>query len=207
MTQPGRRKRAVIRVSVLVATILAAAACASPTPTIRAPSLPSPSRITHVPAPSDPWTALRREMNGLPSADPGDCPTLEGRVLSVKFAPGVGRGPVYAITPSRAQFAVDPTIRNGDGLFPLKVLWVAEPGFAQAVLVRGKATANDERIMFSGPFGDELRLDWAKTRAPTGEWLESPSYTLVPGSGCYFWQLDYSDGSDVIPFAVSILSP
>jgi len=168
-------------------------------PLVEEPSTQAPTNTTIGTPPPDDWGDLRRP---LPVAGNGQsCAVATGRHLSDKFAPGFGDGPAYAVGGERASFVFDPGARDDRGWFPVKVLWVADARYAGCVLVRGFSVEDGTRIHFSGPFSDELRIDWR--RATPEDWREWASYTWVPGPGCFSWQVDTADGSDVITFEVN----
>lgn len=167
-------------------------------PVVQKPSSEAPTNTTIGNSPTDHWGDLRRPLAVVGNGQP--CDVATGRHLSDKFAPGFGNGPAYAVGGDRASFVDDPTARDDRGRFPVKVLWVADGRFAGLVLVRGFAVEDGTRIQFSGPALDELRIDWRGSASE--DWREWASATFVTGPGCYSWQVDTADGSDVITFEV-----
>ena len=91
------------------------------------------------------------------------------------------------------------------GLFPLKILWVAAPQYAGPALVRARRLDGPGIVRFAQGDAapqDELQLlDSAVT--PTDGWRQWPSYTLVPGPGCYAYQVDGADFSYAIVLLVT----
>jgi hypothetical protein len=178
--------------TVIGAALLAAGCVVRPAPgPDRSLSPTLDAAATRVP---DAWEYLRRPMLAF---RPPPCEPASARTLSDKFAPGAGGGPVYAVGSVDGVFAISHWKENG--LFGIKVLWVAPPSFVGRVLVRGSGS-DGVRVRFN--FSQELdsRIEWR--RPSDGEWRESPSSVWVPGPGCYQWQVDFDAGTRLIVFEV-----
>jgi len=151
----------------------------------------------------------------LPALSAGDrCPISQPRQLSSAFAPGLGTGPAYpvGIPNGVLRFEYPPTATNtpfGDSDWGgQKVLWVVDPSYHGAVLIRGGRLDGTEALRF-GPDRDPAR----QLRLPpepgnmTGGWLNHPSYTRLRAAGCYGYQIDGSSFSKVIVFRAVIAPP
>lgn len=143
----------------------------------------------------------------IPTITAAECPVASARRVSPDFGPALGDGPVYPIFGT-----TDGVLRYGYGderggfqgeWGGEKVLWVAPPGFAGPVLVRGRQLDGPNEVRFGGgldPPG-ELFLDddLAVAPSPSG-WTNWPSYTRVRAPGCYAYQIDTAEGTAVIVF-------
>jgi hypothetical protein len=145
-------------------------------------------------------TSLRRGLH-LPSLGAGGACPVSAVAASAGYAgPAVGSGPVYAAQPS--PLPITSFINSAwDGA---RVTWVASPSYTGPVLIRGG------KVSSSGPIGfgeghvpdDELQLLTASTKSsgePPGarEW---PSFTRMRSAGCYAYQVDGTNFSEVIVF-------
>ncbi|MGH2914070.1 MAG: hypothetical protein ACRDMX_03695 [Solirubrobacteraceae bacterium] len=85
-----------------------------------------------------------------------------------------------------------------------KVTWTATPAYAGPILIRGRMLGGGGAVGFGGdvtPY-DELQLLDAGRNAPGvarggRAWL---TYTRFPGPGCYVYQVDGTDFSEVLVF-------
>jgi len=156
--------------------------------------------------------ALKRRLR-LPTVQAGrPCPASAGVSVNNSFFVGValGRGPVHPIP------AADGDLRHGvvvlsshtgrPGWLAFKTLWFSEPSYQGPFVIRAK------RLDGSGPvaFGETPTL--APLVVPAGETLNSgagyrtaPGGTWVKTPGCYGWQIDGLNFSNVI--VVNALRP
>jgi hypothetical protein len=114
--------------------------------------------------------------------------------------PALGKGPVYAA--QQTPLAV--TSFTGSAWSGSRVTWVAAPTYTGPVLIRGGEVGGPGAVGFGEGHVpvDELQLLTAagtSSGEPSGarEW---PSFTRVRSSGCYAYQVDGSDFSEVITF-------
>jgi hypothetical protein len=78
------------------------------------------------------------------------------------------------------------------------VIWTA-PGYSGPILIRGRELGGPHAVGFGEghtPY-DELQLMGPAMGAPGGQW---PSFIRVRGPGCYAYQLDGENFSEVIVF-------
>jgi hypothetical protein len=139
------------------------------------------------------------------------CPISRSHQLSAAFAPGLGDGPAYPVGISHGvlRFEYPPTSKDtvfgGSDWGGQKVLWVVDPSYHGAVLIRGGRLDGTESMRF-GPGRDparELRLP-LEQRNMTGGWANYPSYTRLRAAGCYGYQIDGTSFSKVIVFRAVI---
>jgi hypothetical protein len=125
----------------------------------------------------------------------------------VPIGKGAGRGPVYAgpyAPPSAFAVALPPTRDQldfaGSAWGGEKVLWHAAPAYRGPVLIRGRRLDGEEIVRFQGGVDplDELSFP----ALPGTGWREWPTYTRVIAAGCYAWQVDGIDFTDLIVFKV-----
>lgn len=142
--------------------------------------------------------SLRRALH-LPSGG-GACP-VSGVASSASYAgPAIGKGPVYAAQVS--PFAITPFINSAwkGG----RVTWVAAPSYTGPVLIRGAQVGGAGAVGFGEGHVpvDELQLLTASGSSPgepagAREW---PSFTRVRSPGCYAYQVDGTNFSEVVVF-------
>ncbi len=170
--------------------------------------IPAPlpySAATAVPLPfanaatsEETWARLRRPLT-LPSVAAGDaCPVSTSRSVSPTFGLAAGDGPVYAVGLGNG------TITRGPIGF-YKTLWVAHRSYTGPILIRGQSLYGNATLMFQegvpGTSEQELRLaEGPAYLVGTEDWRDWASETLIPGPGCYAFQVDGDTFSEVITF-------
>lgn len=147
-------------------------------------------------------SSLRRPLH-LPSLGAnGACPA-SGTASAASYAgPAVGSGPVYVAQTSPLTV----TAFIGSAWNGARVTWVAAPSYTGPVLIRGGELGGAGSVGFGEGHVpvDELQLLTAATSSPgepsgAREW---PSFTRVRTPGCYAYQVDGTNFSDVIVFSV-----
>lgn len=191
------------RIGILVVTATLVAGCtASPRP------IPQPTPATS----ADEIAALLARPTKLPSVAPGAaCPVSRPRPLAPTEDAFLTN--VYstgALFPSSGYLGDDTTLRLGDrtpapdGLYEHKVIWAAAEGGYE-----GPAVVRVGRLDGSGSGRVRLYYDSAASRGDAvvfdvgpgrRDW---PSGTFVSGPGCYAYQIDGRDYSEMIVFAVA----
>jgi hypothetical protein len=85
------------------------------------------------------------------------------------------------------------------------VLWVVDPSYHGAVLIRGQQLGGTESVRFGvGRVpAQQLRLPLEQSNT-TGGWANYPSYTRLRAAGCYGYQIDGTSFSKVIVFRAVI---
>jgi hypothetical protein len=140
----------------------------------------------------------------LPRLAAGDaCPRSSGRQVSSAFGTAFGDGPVYPVFGS-SDALIEPVAI--DGPFRSKVLWVGSSTYQGPALIRGAQLDGSGVVEFAtegSASTSDLRLLVAGATSEGEEpgWREWPSYTVVPGSGCYAYQVDGTTFGLVIVFA------
>jgi hypothetical protein len=174
-------------------------------PVSPAPTQPDVSRASRSDrsSPAIDWTMLARPLQ-LPRLAAGDaCPRSSGRQVSSAFGTAFGDGPVYPVFGS-SDALIEPVAI--DGPFRSKVLWVGSSSYQGPALIRGAQLDGSGVVEFAtegSASTSDLRLLVAGATSEGEEpgWREWPSYTVVPGSGCYAYQVDGTTFGLVIVFA------
>jgi hypothetical protein len=149
--------------------------------------------------------SLRRPLH-FPSLSPrAGCPLSPAASAAGYAGPALGTGPVYVAQGS----LLDVTPFVGSAWRGAAVTWVAAPSYTGPVLIRGAQLTGPPLPLGFGEGHapvDELQLLTAATKSagePDGarEW---PSFTRVQGPpGCYAYQVDGTNFSEVIVFEVT----
>ena len=164
-------------------------------------------------ATSEPDATLRRSLH-LPTVAPGaPCPVTSGGRPNRDVAIALGSGPAYpvlgfegnrappapnAVVPLRAED------RQGDAYWH-KTLWAVAPRYDGPVLIRGRGLDPPLRLRFGipsptpGGTGKQVpELEFRPERSDA--WRYGPSFTILPGAGCYAFQVDGTSFSKLIVF-------
>ena len=148
------------------------------------------------------WAGLRRPLD-LPQLAPGaPCPRTGGKRVAPPFGFGLGDGPAYPTLGPDGVFNFGGGREDG-GWFYEKMLWFVSPDDAGPILIRGGQLDGPNAVRFDEGADPpaELRLD-----RPAGFSVDAPgwrtwvAYTRVRAAGCYAYQVDGEDFSDVIVF-------
>ncbi len=148
---------------------------------------------------TDPLPTLEATLGSMPA----DCPSgAEPIELSDRFAPGVGGGPVWAVSIDKHG------INLGDfgsasawppyG-YPVKILWVLKESYSGKVHMTGKNLHTGEPLWFE--IGGEPATTKPELGAPGlldagagKQWLLYNSYLYIPGAGCYELEATWNGG-------------
>ncbi len=149
----------------------------------------------------DDWAILHKrplQLNQIKSISP--CPVSEASVKTPQFGAAAGTGPIFAVLGADTNGTVFyGGARQEGGWYYQKVLWIGKPSFQGPVLVRGRQLDGPKELGFgTGAIPEkELTLD-----ADNGgvAWSEWPSEVRFQGRGCYAFQVDTLDLTDVIVF-------
>ena len=153
----------------------------------------------------------------VPSVSAGqNCPATPGHPIHTSFLDGValGTGPVRVLVGNKGDLLrgqADLGTSQASGWFALQTLWFSVPGYDGPFVVRAK------RLGASGPIrvqpGDSGTVPGSGPLVvPAGPTINTqdgyrtvPGSTWVTSSGCYAWQIDGQNFSEVI--TVDALSP
>jgi hypothetical protein len=143
---------------------------------------------------------LRRPLK-LPRVSADEpCPRTPGGRPNPDVAIALGSGPVYPVLGFEAgKRVVELTADElrGDSYWQ-KTLWAVDPEYDGPVLIRGRGISPPQKM----GFGYDNR-EFPELRFPaheTDRWRYGPSVTILPGPGCYAFQVDGTDFSGVILF-------
>jgi len=151
---------------------------------------------------------LRRPLR-LPSlASDGSCPVSPTHRVVQIFGPALGDGPVYAVIPGgplRFQYPPARTsVFAGSDWGGNKVVWFSKPTYTGPILIRGGEVGGSHAVGFSG--GDPAAYD--SMELPPGHgWRNWPTATRVNAPGCYAYQVDGTNFTEVIVFRAVEVAP
>ena len=161
-------------------------------------------------APSPRTTSLLARPLHFPSLQPGEsCPATAGATVSNSFFSGValGNGPVRVLIANRGdlvQGGANLGTTNAPGWLALQTLWFAMPGYDGPFVVRAKRLgANGPIEVLPGQTGLEpgsgpLVVPAGPTLNTMDDFRTTPGSTWVSSAGCYAWQVDGRNFSEVI---------
>jgi hypothetical protein len=91
--------------------------------------------------------------------------------------------------------------REEGGWYYVKVLWVADPRYAGPALIRGRQIDGSDELRFEWGSEPAAELWFTELNGTTDDgWRDQPSYTRVRAPGCYAYQVDGLDFTEVIVF-------
>ncbi len=137
-------------------------------------------------------------------------------VINSLIAPASGTGPVYAVLGAAAgRFDITDAPRVSFERYQMKTLWVATDPVDERVLVRvARLDGNSDAPGFATGtaldatgmptqlrLGPEGSLQFGGGPMPAG-WRAWSSGTLVPGVGCYRFQIDTARSTQALVFEV-----
>jgi hypothetical protein len=155
---------------------------------------------------ADSWAALRQKPLHLPTLAPGvACPVDVEKLISPDLGLAPGDGPLYPIGPwKQGIYNYAGVAVSSDGWYYLKVLWAAQPDFQGQALIRGHQLDGPNELRFSegtnSPAEPELHFVADGSTANSSGWNSTATYTRVRSPGCYAYQVDSANSSEVIIF-------
>jgi hypothetical protein len=166
---------------------------------------------------SEPGTTLRRPLH-LPNVAPGaPCPVTAGGRPNPDVGIALGSGPAYPVLGFEgnqappAPNAVVPLRREDrkGNVYWHKTLWAVAPEYDGPVLIRARSLDPPREVLFGipppTPGGTEgQRRELAFHAEDSTKWRYGPSFTIVPGPGCYAFQVDGATFSRVIVFEAAL---
>ena len=149
---------------------------------------------------------LRRPLH-VPTVAPGEaCPRTPGGRPSPDVAIALGSGPAYPVLgfegnhvpPSpKALVPLYADERRGTSYWH-KTLWAVDPTYDGPVLIRGAGIDPPRAIRFAYDRRKLRELEFPAQESSS--WRYGPSITIVPGPGCYAFQVDGTNFSKAIVF-------
>jgi len=186
-------------------------------PTTSSPTTGSPTATNPGGPAATTWAQLEQRPLHLPTLAPGSpCPiTPAQQGVSPDYTYVVGSGPVYLVTGlTNGVFYynqpqnLDPAGGPWGGE---KVFWQINPVYTGLVLIRGQQVDGNHPLRFNGgldftptnplgtePLLNELRLKGGGNTAPS--WPTWVTITRVEAPGCYAYQVDGENFTEVITF-------
>jgi hypothetical protein len=131
------------------------------------------------------------------------CPRTPGGRPNPDIGVALGSRPVYPVLgfqlgkpppdPEGVVRLYDNELR--DGAYWHKTLWAVDPGYDGPVLIRGRALETPYALQFvvpsGAPGGSQRQAGELEFRTDDSEtWRYGPSITVLPGPGCYTFQVD-----------------
>jgi hypothetical protein len=161
--------------------------------------------------------ALRRPLE-LPSLQSGEaCPTTSGQHFDNGQFGGtvLGHGPVQpllapATNADRSQAEQGVLVLRATerpGWYAIKTLWFSSPDYQGPVYIRGHQLNGTHTPVFGeAPSLIDPQMGPGATLNGTGGWRTWPGATWLRTPGCYAWQIDGIDFTEVIVFS-AIFAP
>ncbi|MGH2560297.1 MAG: hypothetical protein ACRDJH_14635 [Thermomicrobiales bacterium] len=152
------------------------------------------------------WESLWRPLHLPEVAGGAACPRSEGKFVAPFVGLALGSGPVFATFSFIGAVNLDPRNATDDGWYVTKVLWWTRPPESdQPILIRGRRIDGPGEMRFQ--YGVEAdRMSELRLGAPGGTAADAPGWShwgtgiFVRTPGCYAYQVDRADFSEVIVF-------
>jgi hypothetical protein len=170
----------------------------------------APVATTKAAAPATALTRLRRSAK---------CPRSHGGRPAKDVAIALGDGPAYPVLGMEeappAPGGVVPLYENErrGGVYSHKTLWAVSRDVESNLVVRGASLRTGAPLMFVvGKLAPERRADGPRYETvdhldltePGGEWGYAVTATLLPGPGCYAFQVSGKGVNDWIVFSAAL---
>ena len=156
-------------------------------------------------------TSLLARPLHFPSLQPGEsCPATHGATISNSLFGGValGSGPVRVLIANRGDLIQGRAdlglVTDTPGWFALQTLWFAMPGYDGPFVVRAKRLGTNGPIEVQPgqtsfePGSGPLVVPAGPTMNTKDGFRTIPGSTWVTSAGCYAWQIDGQNFSEVI---------
>jgi len=142
------------------------------------------------------------------------CPRTRGGRPSENVGIALGDGPAYPVlgmeqAPPAAGGVVSLFRNERRGrAYRVKTLWAVRPGTPSGLVVRAARYRRGEPVRFLLGGGEDLRRPW-RLGLPhgSGGWGYAPSVTLLPGAGCYVFEVRGEGVDDRIVFEAALAEP
>jgi hypothetical protein len=152
-------------------------------------------------------STLRREPHLRPLSSGDECPRTSGGRQAPKVAITLGDGPAYPVLgmsepPPRAAgvASLRDDIRRG-GWYWHKTLWAVDKRYRGPLLIRGARIDRPGPMRFGSDY--EVLRELEMPAEQQVHWRYGVSSTLLRGPGCYAFQVDGTNFSDIIVFAAA----
>lgn len=127
----------------------------------------------------------------------GACPRSGPARSAARIAWPVGKAPVFVALGAPDGVAPLEDDRRVAGGYAHKTLWAVAPRYRSPLLIRGGRRGGDDRLRFGLGRGE---LDLWLPAEPRRGWRYIPSTTVIPGPGCYAFQVDGTSFARTIVF-------
>jgi hypothetical protein len=190
------------------------------------PTLPAPQSYAETCRLVGSWCELEPSPGGLPPGlrRPlslpaiglgGTCPTTKGQRFDGQFGGvALGEGPVQPLIAgggARTEQGVivfRPYAARRRGWYRAKTLWFARPDYGGPVLIRGRQLDGTRAVILGeAPSLVDPQMGPGATLNGREGWREWPGGTWLRTPGCYAWQIDGTDFSQVIVFQAVFRPP
>lgn len=144
---------------------------------------------------------LRQRPLLVPSLDPGQCEPTPSSHADPAFGPALGSGSVRPVGIVDGILTLTEESKDETtGWYRQKVLWIVQGPAGTQALIRGVSLSGGEELRFGEgtDVGPELLL--TVNADPQSKWSDFPTITQVQSPGCYSYQIDTAEGSNVIVF-------
>lgn len=174
---------------------------------------PSTARAAGESKPVD--SELRRPLH-VPAPSSGRCLRTPGGRPAPHVAIALGSGPAYpvpgleAAPPSHKGVVRLYANERKDGAYWHKILWAVDPRYDGPVLIRGRGLDPPQALRFVRPSAgvgglpEDPVYELEFPAQESASWRYGPSVTILPGPGCYAFQVDGTTFSRVIVFEAAI---
>lgn len=147
------------------------------------------------------WERLRRPLQVPTIAAGAPCPQDEGRVVTPAYGPALGDGPAYAVGLDTAG-VLRYSGRQEGGWYYQKALFLVGPAYRGPLLIRGRQLDGPDEARFDEGAAPPAELRLLPAAGSAADWRGYPSIVRFRAPGCYAWQLDGEDFSEVVIFQV-----
>lgn len=146
---------------------------------------------------------LHRSLE-LPALSGDDaCPQSAASRPNPDVGVALGPGPAYPILGFEGEKKTVELTRDElqAGSYWHKTLWAIDPGYDGPVLIRARGLDPPGAIRLG--YDEQALTELELPAKQTARWRYGTSFTILPGPGCFAFQVDGSDFSEVIVFEAS----
>jgi len=142
------------------------------------------------------------------------CPVAPAKQVVSSYGIAIGDGPAYAAI-GLAQPSQHPILYIADaqhfmngqsqGWGGAKVFWFIRPEYYGPLLIRGQQLDGSHQVRFNLGATSEIALNIPQ--GDTQQWYGYPSYTRLQVAGCYAYQVDGTNFSQILVFQAAVKNP